>query len=62
MNGKLELADCVNTHCPNSSKPVTADGLTLYKGEVVGFCNPNCRDTFENAVAMFEASLGSKKV
>lgn len=62
MSGKLELADCVNTHCPNSGKPVTSEGLTLYKGKVVGFCNPGCRDTFENAVAMFEADLGSKKI
>lgn len=59
MSKHLELADCVNTHCPNSGKPVTADGLTMYKGNVVGFCNPGCRDTFENAVAMFEASLGN---
>ena len=59
MSGKLELADCVNTHCPNSGKPVTADGLTLYKGKVVGFCNPRCRDTFENAVLMFEKNLGN---
>jgi len=59
MSGKLELADCVNIHCPNSGKPVTADGLTLYKGKVVGFCNPGCRDTFENAVLMFEKNLGN---
>lgn len=59
MSKHLELAGCVNTHCPNSGKPVTADGLTMYKGNVVGFCNPGCRDTFENAVAMFEASLGN---
>ena len=58
MSGALELKDCVNTHCPNSGKPVTADGLTLYKGKVVGFCNPGCRDTFKNAVAMFEKNLG----
>ncbi len=59
MSKSLELADCVNTHCPNSGKPVTGGGLTLYKGKVVGFCNPHCRDTFENAVAMFEESIRS---
>jgi len=57
MNGALDIKDCVNTHCPNSGKPVTAEGLTLYKGKIVGFCNPGCRDTFENAVAMFEESM-----
>jgi YHS domain-containing protein len=57
MGGKLELKDCVNTHCPNSGKPVTADGLTLYKGKVVGFCNSDCRDTFENAITVFEKCL-----
>jgi YHS domain-containing protein len=36
----------VNTHCPRSGKPVSADCLTTYRGEVVGFCNPHCRDDF----------------
>ncbi|HHL43441.1 MAG TPA: glutathione S-transferase [Hellea balneolensis] len=57
MNVKLDIADCVNTHCPNSGKPVSADSLTLYKGQVVGFCNPGCRDTFENAIAVFDKSM-----
>ncbi|MCF6221267.1 MAG: glutathione S-transferase [Robiginitomaculum sp.] len=57
MSGKLELADCVNKHCPNSGKPVSVDGLTVYKGKVVGFCNPNCRDTFENALRVFDDCL-----
>ena len=60
MSGALDIKDCVNTHCPNSGKPVTAQGLTHYKGKVMGFCNPDCRDAFENALAMFEASLGNK--
>ncbi len=59
MASKLDIAECINTICPNSGKPVTADGLTLYKGKVVGFCNPGCRDTFENAIAMFEEKLGN---
>ena len=57
MGRALDIKDCANTHCPNSGKPVTADGLTLYKGKTVGFCNSGCRDTFENAVAMFEESM-----
>jgi len=59
MNGKLDIKDCVNTHCPNSGKPVTVEGLTLYKGKVVGFCNTNCRAHFENIIEKFEASLGN---
>lgn len=46
MDAKLELSDCVNSHCPWSGKPVSADSLTRYKGKVVGFCNPGCRDKF----------------
>ena len=52
----LDLADCVNETCPWSGKPVSADSLTLYKGQVVGFCNTGCRDKFEKAVAHFEAA------
>ena len=53
----LRLADAVNTACPWSGNPVQADSLTLYKGEVVGFCNPGCRDKFEKAAALFDASI-----
>ena len=28
-----------------------------YKGKVVGFCNPGCRDKFEKATAAFDASI-----
>jgi len=57
MRNPLELKDCINTHCPNSGKPVTAEGLTLYKDKVVGFCNPGCRDIFENALRVFDDCL-----
>jgi len=53
---KPNITDCINSHCPNSGKPVAADSLTLYNGKVVGFCNPGCRDTFENAIRMFEGA------
>ena len=53
-----EIEDAINENCPWSGKPVSADSLTLYKGEVVGFCNPGCRDKFQTAVAMFEGKLG----
>ena len=57
MPGKLSLAQCINEVCPWSGKPVAADSLTLYKGKVVGFCNPGCKVKFEKAVAMFDAAL-----
>ena len=50
----LRPADCINETCPWSGKPVQADSLTLYEGHVVGFCNPGCRDKFEQAITQFE--------
>jgi YHS domain-containing protein len=58
--GALDLADCLNAVCPWSGKPVAADSLTLYRGKVVGFCNPGCREKFETAVAMFETVIAGK--
>jgi len=58
--GALDLADCINDVCPWSGKPVAADSLTLYRGNVVGFCNPGCRDKFETAAGMFESALSAK--
>ena len=57
----LSLADCVNSHCPWSGDPVSADSLTLYQGKVVGFCNPGCRDKFEKATAVFDTAIEGKK-
>lgn len=56
----LNLADAVNDTCPWSGKPVSADGLTLYHGHVVGFCNPGCRDKFEAATKMFDAAMRNR--
>ena len=53
-SGDLHLQDCINETCPWSGKPVRADALTLYQGHVVGFCNPGCRDKFEQAITQFE--------
>ncbi len=53
----LNVEDAVNETCPWSGKPIAADSLTTYRGEVVGFCNPGCRDKFEAAVKHFEAAL-----
>jgi hypothetical protein len=55
------LEDCVNETCPWSGKPVSADSLTLYKGEVVGFCNTGCRDKFEKAASAFDAAIEGRE-
>ena len=56
----LELGDCVNQVCPWSGRPVAADSLMRYRGQVIGFCNPGCRDKFARAVAMFDAAIAGK--
>lgn len=53
----LKIGDAVNTTCPWSGDPISEDSLTLYKGAVVGFCNPGCRDKFAKAVNHFEEAL-----
>jgi hypothetical protein len=49
-----DINDCINATCPWSGKPVQADSLTVYDEQVVGFCNPGCRDKFESAIRHFE--------
>ena len=56
----LDLDDCVNEICPWSGKPVSADSLTRYRGQVVGFCNPGCRDKFDAATRAFDAVIDKK--
>ena len=50
----LNIADCINETCPWSGEPVQSDSLTEYDGNVVGFCNPGCRDKFDGAVRYFQ--------
>ncbi len=57
MTPDLALQDCVNQTCPWSGKPVSADSLALYRGAVVGFCNPACREKFEAATGAFDAAI-----
>jgi hypothetical protein len=57
----LRLEDCVNTRCPWSEDPVSADSLTRYRGKVVGFCNTGCRDKFEAATRMFDREIEGKE-
>jgi YHS domain-containing protein len=61
LSDDLRLEDCVNTHCPWSGEPVSANSLTRYRGKVVGFCNPGCRDKFEKATSDFDAAIEGKK-
>jgi YHS domain-containing protein len=56
----LRIEDSVNDACPWSGKPVAADSLALYRGQVVGFCNPGCRDKFESATAAFDAAIAAR--
>ena len=61
MSDGPRLEDCVNETCPWSGKPVSADSLTRYRGQVVGFCNTGCRDKFETAVRAFDAKIEGKQ-
>ena len=57
----LRIEDAVNQSCPWSGQPIAADSLTLYKGAVVGFCNPGCRDKFKAAIDHFEDALEARR-
>ncbi len=57
MADDLRIVLCVNRTCPWSGKPVSADSLTMYRGKVVGFCNPGCREKFEAATGAFDALI-----
>ena len=61
MTSDLRLADAVNETCPWSGDPIAADSLTLYRGAVVGFCNPGCRDKFAKAATAFDLALERKQ-
>lgn len=56
----LRIEDAINETCPWSGEPITAEALTRYRGEVVGFCNTGCRDKFKAAVDHFEAALARR--
>ncbi|MCZ4340850.1 glutathione S-transferase [Sphingomonadaceae bacterium G21617-S1] len=60
MTNGLRLEDAVNERCPWSGDPISGDSLTLYKGQVVGFCNSGCRDKFEKATTAFDLALAAE--
>ena len=47
----------INASCPWSGDPVSPDSLTEYRGRMVGFCNPGCRDKFARAVDFFDEAI-----
>ncbi|HPF73494.1 MAG: GNAT family N-acetyltransferase [Lysobacteraceae bacterium] len=42
------MTTSLNRFCPRSGEPVSDDSLTRHRGRTVGFCNPGCRDDFDN--------------
>jgi len=57
MPQSLRLEDAVNQTCPWSGDPISAAALTRYRGKVVGFCNPGCRDKFAAATRAFDSAI-----
>ena len=57
MSEALRIEDCINEACPWSGKPVAADSLLRYRGKVIGFCNPGCRDKFQKAATLFDGLI-----
>mmetsp|Transcript_8073 Transcript_8073/g.9264 ORF Transcript_8073/g.9264 Transcript_8073/m.9264 type:complete len:273 (-) Transcript_8073:1067-1885(-) len=45
-----------NKKCPFSGKPVAEDSLTKYGSYTVGFCNPDCRDSFARVMTVLESN------
>jgi hypothetical protein len=62
MSQPPRIEDAINETCPWSGKPIAEDSLTLYRGDVVGFCNPECRDKFAAAIKHFEEAREKKDV
>ena len=54
MARELKIEDCINSICPWSGRPVSADALMFYRGKTIGFCNPDCRDMFLKASATLD--------
>lgn len=45
------MKKAINKYCPRSGEQVKDHSLTEYRGHVVGFCNPGCRDDFAQHIA-----------
>lgn len=53
----LHPKDAINQRCPWSGNLIAEDSLMLYRGKVVGFCNPGCRDRFAKAMSAFDTLI-----
>ncbi|MEP3891560.1 MAG: DinB family protein [Hellea sp.] len=56
----MTLTHCLNETCPWSGDPVSVNALTRYRNQVVGFCNPGCRNKFDKAIRLFDEALEAK--
>jgi len=61
MARELKIEDCINDNCPWSGRPVSANALMFYRGKIVGFCNPECRDMFLKASAKLDELIDVSK-
>ena len=57
FNDQVVTDTVVNELCPWSGDPVQSDSLGSYRGHIVGFCNPGCRDKFLKATRMFDDGI-----
>ncbi len=53
----LAIADASNARCPFSGEPIVADALTRRRGQVVGFCKPDCRDRYARTPERFAEAV-----
>ena len=47
----IRRRQAINSVCPFSGRPITANSLADFAGQIIGFCNPQCRDDFMAAAA-----------
>jgi len=45
------MKKAINKYCPRSGELAKDDSLTEYRGHLVGFCNPGCRDDFAQNIS-----------
>ena len=50
----MTSSPAINSLCPWSGDTVSDDSLAGYRGRIVGFCNPGCRDKFARATSIFD--------
>ena len=55
-----ERSRAVNRACPFSGRGIVANALTEWRGRIVGFCNPGCRDLFARAASKKFAGANAK--